>query len=71
MSNDQSSQPPSSNGNPQLATQWARVRGRVQNEVGDAEYRAWLRHMTLVGLDGDEITIAMPTRLQRDWVRTH
>ena len=71
MSNDQSSQPPSSNGNPQLATQWARVRGRVQNEVGEAEYRAWLRHMTLVGLDGDEITIAMPTRLQRDWVRTH
>ena len=56
---------------PQLATQWASVRGRLQNEVGDVEYRAWLRQMTLVGLDGDEITITLPSRFLRDWVRSH
>src|ERR1700739_435668 len=46
---------------PQLAAQWARVRGRLQQEFGEVEYRNWLRQMTLVGLDGDEITIHLPT----------
>ena len=31
-------------------TQWARVRGRLQDEVGEVEYRTWLRQMTLVGM---------------------
>ncbi len=53
----------------QLATLWARVRGRLQQEVGEVEYRTWLRQMTLVGLDGDEITVHLPTRFLRDWVR--
>ena len=56
---------------PQLAAQWARVRGRLQNDVGDVEYRTWLRQMTLAGLDGDEITVHLPTRFLRDWVRSH
>ena len=56
---------------PQLAGQWARVRGRLQSEVGDIEYRTWLRQMSLVGLDGDEVTVRLPTRFLRDWVRSH
>ena len=56
---------------PQLAAQWARVRGRLQGEVGDVEYRTWLRQMSLGGLDGDEVTVRLPTRFLRDWVRTH
>ncbi len=56
---------------PQLAAQWARVRGRLQSEVGDVEYRTWLRQMSLGGLDGDELTVRLPTRFLRDWVRTH
>lgn len=56
---------------PQLAAQWARVRGRLQTEVGDVEYRTWLRQMSLGGLDGDEVTVRLPTRFLRDWVRTH
>lgn len=55
---------------PQLAAQWARVRGRLQQEFGEVEYRTWLRQMTLVGLDGDEITVHLPTRFLRDWVRS-
>ena len=60
-----------SRGEPQLSAQWARVRGRLQSEVGDVEYRTWLRQMTLTGLDGDEITVRLPTRFLRDWVRSH
>jgi len=56
---------------PQLAAQWARIRGRLQSEVGDVEYRTWLRQMTLVGLEGDEVTINLPTRFLRDWVTSH
>jgi chromosomal replication initiator protein len=56
---------------PQLAAQWARIRGRLQGEVGDVEYRTWLRQMTLAGVDGDEVTVTLPTRFLRDWVRGH
>ncbi len=56
---------------PQLSAQWDRIRTRLQSEVGDGEYRSWLRHMTLAGLDGDEITVQLPNRFHRDWVREH
>jgi len=55
---------------PQLAVQWTRIRGRLQVEVGDVEYRTWLRQMNLAGLDGDEVTVTLPTRFLRDWVST-
>jgi chromosomal replication initiator protein len=50
---------------------WSRVRSRLQTEVGDVEYRTWLRQMTLAGVDGDEVTLHLPTRFLRDWVRSH
>ena len=55
----------------QLQAQWARIRGRLQQEVGEVEYRTWLRNMTLSGIDGDELTISLPSTFQRDWVRMH
>jgi chromosomal replication initiator protein len=58
-------------GAPQLAAQWTRVRNRLQSEVGEVEYRTWLRQMSFGGLDGDEVTIRLPTRFLRDWVRSH
>lgn len=54
-----------------LAAQWARIRDRLKADVGEVEYRTWLRQMTLAGLDGDEVTITLPTRFLRDWVRSH
>jgi chromosomal replication initiator protein len=57
--------------NEQLALQWARIRARLQKEVGEVEYRSWLRNMTLVGIDGDEVTIHLPSGFLRDYVRNH
>jgi chromosomal replication initiator protein len=54
----------------QISSQWIKIKGRLQAEVGDVEYRTWLRQMTLAGLDGDEITVNLPTRFLRDWVST-
>ena len=56
---------------PQLAMVWAKIRGLLQTEVGEAEYRNWLRPMTLAGIAGDEIAISLPTAFMRDWVRSH
>ncbi len=74
MVNDQTpgDHPSAGPGGPsQIATVWAKVRGRLQHEVGEVEYRTWLKHMTLVGIDDDEAVIALPTRFMRDWVRGH
>lgn len=49
---------------------WARIRARLLRDVGEVEYRTWLRHTALVGLDGDEVTVTLPSRFLRDWVRT-
>ena len=56
---------------PQLASVWAKIRGHLLAEVGDAEYRNWLRPMTLTGINGDEVAISLPTGFVRDWVRDH
>jgi len=53
------------------ATAWARVRSRLRQEVGDVEYRTWLRQLTLAGLEGEVAVISLPTRFLRDWVRDH
>ncbi len=52
-----------------LGAQWARVRGRLQAEVGEVEYRTWLKQVALGGADGDEVTVMLPTRFLRDWVK--
>ncbi len=54
----------------QLADQWAIVRSRLQSEVGEVDYRNWLKQMTLAGVDGDEVTVYLPTRFLSDWVRS-
>jgi chromosomal replication initiator protein len=58
-------------GGASLAAEWLRIRSRLQAEVGEVEYRTWLRQMTLGELDGDEVTVLLPTRFLRDWVRSH
>jgi len=55
----------------QIVSGWARIRGRLREEVGDSEYKSWLRQMTLQGVDGDEVVIVLPTRFMRDWVNSH
>ena len=53
-----------------FADHWTRICSRLQVEVGEVEYRTWLRQMTLGPVDHDEITLYLPTRFLRDWVRS-
>ena len=56
---------------PKITAQWARVRGLLRSEVGDASYRSWLKPLTLVSVIDGTAKIAVPTRFMRDWVISH
>ncbi len=60
--------PQSWSGEAQLVEQWARVRARLQAEVGEVEYRTWLKQISFAGVAGDEAVVMLPTRFLRDWV---
>ncbi len=51
--------------------QWARVRGRLRAEYGEAAYKSWLKPLTLKNLDGGLVRLSAPTRFMRDWVVAH
>ena len=55
----------------QINAQWARVRGRLRAEFGEAAFRSWLKPLTLVGHSGGEVRVAVPTRFMRDWILSH
>ena len=56
---------------PKINAQWARVRGLMRSEVGDAAYRSWLKPLALTDVAERKIRIAVPTRFMRDWVVSH
>lgn len=53
-----------------LEESWLRICARLKDEVGEVEYRTWLTKIALGPVDGDEITLLLPTRFLRDWVRS-
>ncbi|QDH14513.1 chromosomal replication initiator protein DnaA [Oecophyllibacter saccharovorans] len=52
-----------------LTQAWDRVKDRLKQEVGEVEYRTWLQQIVLGPLDEDEVTLYLPSRFLRDWVR--
>ncbi len=58
-------------GDSMLNAQWARVRGRLRAEFGEATFRSWLKPLTLAGKRGPDLRVAVPSRFMRDWVATH
>ena len=55
----------------EIQSQWARIRGRLRAEFGDAAFRSWLMQMTLMDVAGGRVRIAVPTRFLRDWIAAH
>lgn len=54
-----------------VQAQWARVRGRLRDEFGEAAFRTWLKPLTLKELKSGAVRLAVPTRFMRDWVETN
>ena len=48
--------------------QWSAIRTRLQEELGDAAFRSWLKPLTLRRIENGEALVAAPTRFLRDWV---
>jgi chromosomal replication initiator protein len=58
-------------GGADIQAQWARVRGRLRDEFGEAAFRSWLKSMTLAEVTNGRVRIGVPTRFLRDWVAAH
>jgi len=50
---------------------WARVRGRLRSEVGDAAFKSWLKPLTLLEVRDGTVRLVVATRFMRDWVAAH
>jgi chromosomal replication initiator protein len=59
------------NSDSMLNAQWARVRGRLRAEFGEATFRSWLKPLNLAGKRGPDLRVSVPSRFMRDWVATH
>ena len=57
-----------SHGEAEIRTQWARVRGGLRAEFGEATYRSWFKPLTLKEVRDGRATVSVPTRFIRDWV---
>jgi chromosomal replication initiator protein len=54
-----------------LDEHWSQVQGLLRTELEDTAYRSWLAPLDLIGLEGDRVLLAVPTRFLRDWVTAH
>jgi chromosomal replication initiator protein len=54
-----------------LRQQWLKVQGLLRAEFGEMAYKTWLAPLQVVGLEGDRVQLAVPTRFLRDWVTSH
>jgi chromosomal replication initiator protein len=55
----------------ELRKRWERVRGRLRNEFGEANYNSWLKPLDLASVQDGSVAITVPTRFMRDWVLSH
>jgi chromosomal replication initiator protein len=53
------------------AGDWAKVLGRLKEQVGETAYRSWFRSMTVERIAGGEGVIGLPTHFLCKWVATH
>jgi chromosomal replication initiator protein len=54
-----------------IDAQWARVRGKLRGEFGDAAFKSWLKPLTYKSIRDGVVFMSVSTRFMRDWVRSH
>src|SRR4051812_37685762 len=54
-----------------IDAQWARIRGRLRAEVGEAAFKSWLNPLIFDGVRDGSGKMALPTRFMRDHVMKH
>jgi len=56
---------------PGVSAQWRRVRARLLAELGEATFNSWFKQIELIGVAGERVTLAVPTRFIRNWLQSH
>ena len=54
-----------------LDAMWSAIRAALLAECGARTFDNWLRPLTLLGIDGDAVRLALPTRFLADWIQTN
>ncbi len=47
---------------------WERVRARLRAEIGETQYRSWVRQLGFEGLTDGVVTLTVASRFVRDWI---
>lgn len=55
----------------QLTTRFDSIKAQLHSEFGDTAYRSWIAPVSALSVTAGTLELAAPTRLIRDWVRTH
>ncbi len=50
---------------------WARVRSRLESELGEDVYSSWFARLELEAVEGDTVVLSTPTRFIRQWLISH
>ncbi|PCJ57703.1 MAG: chromosomal replication initiator protein DnaA [Rhodospirillaceae bacterium] len=53
-----------------LATQWPQIRKELEVELGEAIFKSWLSPLEIESVQGEDITLSVPTRFMRDWIQS-
>jgi len=59
---------PSTSAHPLHQKQWSDIRSHLQEELGDAAFRSWLKPLKLRHIENGEALVIAPSRFLRDWV---
>ena len=50
---------------------WTQVKDRLRAEVGEDIFSSWFARIELDGLEGDTVSLSVPTRFLRSWIASH
>ena len=53
------------------AAAWESIRALLRAEFGTRTFDSWLKPVEFVGIDGHEVTLALPTHFMCDWIKNH
>ena len=49
----------------EMQAQWAAVRGRIRQKIGDAQFKSWIKTLTLESFVEQKVTLSVPNSFIR------
>lgn len=56
---------------PALTDPGAKLREALRQRLGDDIYTSWLQRLEIEGFDGQTLTVSLPVKFLRNWVKSH